>query len=87
MQKIVWRLNGWIRHLQIKEAVERLEIVAGIEKGAESPLGFALHRVVLAAEFPSGTKRSGGCCALLWGEGLPNAQPREREFHGGHRGA
>jgi hypothetical protein len=32
-------------------------------------------------------ERSGGRRALLRGEGLPNAQPREREFHGGHRGA
>jgi hypothetical protein len=32
-------------------------------------------------------ERSGCRRALLWGEGLSDTQPREGEFHGGHRGA
>jgi hypothetical protein len=36
--------------------------------------------------FPVGMERSGRRRALLWGEGLSNAEPREGEFHGGHRG-
>jgi len=32
-------------------------------------------------------ERSGGCSSLLRGEGLSNAQPREGEANGGHRGA
>ena len=32
-------------------------------------------------------ERSGCRRSLLRGEGLPDAQPREGEFHGGHRGA
>jgi hypothetical protein len=38
-------------------------------------------------EFAVGMERSGCCRALLWGEGLTNAQPREGEPDGGHRGA
>ena len=38
-------------------------------------------------KFTVGMERSGGRRALLRGEGLPDAQPREGEFHGGHRGA
>jgi hypothetical protein len=38
-------------------------------------------------EFAVGMERSGCCRALLRGEGLSDAQPREGEFHGGHRGA
>ena len=38
-------------------------------------------------QFPVGMERSGGCRALLWGEGLTDAQPREGEANGGHRGA
>ena len=32
-------------------------------------------------------ERPGRCRALFGGEGLTDAEPREREFHGGHRGA
>jgi hypothetical protein len=35
-------------------------------------------------QFPVGMEGSGRRRALLRGEGLPDAQPREREFHGGH---
>jgi hypothetical protein len=38
-------------------------------------------------QFPVGMERSGGCRALLRGEGLTNAQPCEGEPDGGHRGA
>jgi hypothetical protein len=38
-------------------------------------------------EFSVGMERSGRCSPLFGGEGLSDAQPREREFHGGHRGA
>jgi hypothetical protein len=37
--------------------------------------------------FPVGMERSGSRRALFWGQGLSNAEPREREFHGGHGGA
>jgi hypothetical protein len=32
-------------------------------------------------------ERSSGCRALLRGEGLSNAEPREGEANGGHRGS
>ena len=38
-------------------------------------------------EFAVGMECPGGCRALLRGEGLPNAEPREREPAGGHHGA
>ena len=38
-------------------------------------------------QFPVSVERLGRRRALLRGEGLPDAQPREGEFHGGHRGA
>ena len=38
-------------------------------------------------QLPVSMERSGGCSSLLWGEGLTSAQPREGEFHSGHRGA
>jgi hypothetical protein len=50
--RIVRRLDGRVRDLQIKQAVERLGIVAGVEERAEAPLGFALDHVVLGSEFP-----------------------------------
>ena len=39
---------------QIKQAVERGGIVAGIEERAQPPLGFCLDLVVLAGEFTGG---------------------------------
>jgi hypothetical protein len=38
-------------------------------------------------EFAVGMEHSGCRSALLWGEGPSDAEPREGEFHGGHRGA
>jgi hypothetical protein len=38
-------------------------------------------------EFSVGMERSGSRSPLFGGEGLSHPQPREREFHGGHRGA
>jgi len=38
-------------------------------------------------QFPVSMERSGGRRALLRGEGLSDAQPREGEFHGSHGGA
>ena len=38
-------------------------------------------------QFAVGMERSGRRRALFRGEGLSNAQPREGEFHGSHRGA
>jgi len=52
--EIVRRLDGWIRDFQIKQAVERLGIVAGIKKRAQPTLGFCLDLVVLTGEFTGG---------------------------------
>jgi hypothetical protein len=38
-------------------------------------------------QFPVGMERSGCCCALLWGEGLTNTEPREGKPDGDKSGA
>ena len=53
-QKIVRRLDGWVRDFQIEQAIERGGIIAGIEERAQPPLGFCLDLVLLTGEFTGG---------------------------------
>ena len=51
-------LDGRLGDLEIKHAVERRGVVAGVDEGAKSVLCLWLHRVVMAAKFPGGLLES-----------------------------